>query len=71
MYKYKKNGGLDKRTKEGKQAQKIENFFTFCKSGLGRFIIGLIALAILLEILREKYPAFGAWLTKIEECLNI
>lgn len=51
VYKYKKNGGLDKRTKEGKQAQKIENFFTFCKSGLGRFIIGLIGLAILLEIL--------------------
>lgn len=32
VYKYKKNGGLDKRTKEGKQAQKIENFLLFVKA---------------------------------------
>lgn len=44
------------RTKEGKQAQEVENFFG---SPMGGCILRLIVIIIILLILSEIFPLFG------------
>jgi hypothetical protein len=60
-----KDGKLDGRTKEGKRAKQVAQTWAFLTSGVGRFIIGVIAFIILMAILGEKIPAFGEWLDRI------
>lgn len=51
------------RTKEGKQAQEVENFF---ESPMGGGILRLIVIIIILLILSEIFPSFGEWINSLE-----
>lgn len=51
------------RTKEGKQAQEVENFFG---SPMGGCILRLIVIIIILLILSEIFPSFGEWINSLE-----
>ena len=63
MVKYKKDGGLDLRSKGGKQIQAQVNFWTSPMAGC---FIRLIIIVIILLVLGEIFPSFGEWLKSLE-----
>lgn len=63
MAKRKKDGRYDMRTKEGKQAQEVENFIG---SPMGGCILRLIVIITILLILSEIFPSFGEWINSLE-----
>ena len=63
MVKYKKDGGLDLRSKGGKQMQAQVNFWT---SSMGGCFIRLIIIVIILLVLGEIFLSFGEWLKSLE-----